>query len=37
VISEALGFGSEESRRLAQSLSSEVSRMLVAMMSKLQR
>ena len=37
VISKALGFGSEESRHLAESLSSEVSRMLVAMMNKLQK
>ncbi|MGA3081622.1 MAG: four helix bundle protein [Terracidiphilus sp.] len=37
VISEALGFGSDESRKLAGSLSGEVSRMLVAMMSKLRK
>ena len=37
VISEALGFGSEQSRRLAESLSCEVSRMLVAIMNKSQR
>jgi hypothetical protein len=37
VISETLGFGSEESRQLADSLSGEVSRMLVAMMNKLQK
>ena len=37
VISEALGFGSEESRKMADSLSVEVSKMLVAMMSKLQK
>jgi len=37
VISEALGFGSEESRQLAVSLSGEVSKMLVAMMSKLRK
>jgi four helix bundle protein len=37
VISKALGFGSEESRHLAESLSTEVSRMLVAMMNKLQK
>ena len=37
VISEALGFGSEESRQLADSLSGEVSRMLVAIMNKLQK
>ena len=36
VISEALGFGAEESRQLTASLSGEVSRMLVAMMHKLQ-
>jgi four helix bundle protein len=37
VISKALGFGSEESRKLAECLSGEVSRMLVAMMSKLRK
>jgi len=37
VISEALSFGSEESRQLADSLSGEVSRMLVAIMNKLQK
>jgi four helix bundle protein len=37
VISEALGFGSDESRKLANGLSGEVSRMLVAMMSKLRK
>jgi four helix bundle protein len=37
VISKALGFGSEESRELAKSLSGEVSRMLVAMISKLRK
>jgi four helix bundle protein len=36
VISKALGFGSEESRHLVEGLSGEVSKMLVAMMSKLQ-
>jgi four helix bundle protein len=35
VISEALDFGTEESRQIADSLSSEVSRMLVAIMNKL--
>jgi hypothetical protein len=37
VISAALGFGSEQSQQLAESLSGEVSRMLVAMMNKLHR
>jgi four helix bundle protein len=37
MISEALGFGSEDSRKLAASLSGEVSRMLVAMMGKLRK
>ena len=37
VISEALDFGSVESRQLADSLSVEVSKMLVAMMSKLRK
>ncbi|MGD0095127.1 MAG: four helix bundle protein [Terracidiphilus sp.] len=37
VISEALGFGSDASRKLAASLSGEISRMLVAMMSKLRK
>jgi four helix bundle protein len=37
VISKALGFGSEESRELAKSLSGEVSRMPVAMISKLRK
>jgi len=36
-ISAALGFGSEESLKLAQNLSEEVSRMLVAMMAALQK
>jgi four helix bundle protein len=36
-ISEALAFGSEKSRRLAESLSGEVSRMIVAIMGKLQK
>jgi four helix bundle protein len=35
VISGGLGFGTRESRDLADGLSDEVSRMLVAMMSKL--
>jgi four helix bundle protein len=35
VISTGLGFGSQESLRLAESLSDEVGRMLVAMMKKL--
>jgi four helix bundle protein len=35
VISKALSFGSEESLQLAESLSGEVSRMLVAIMNKL--
>jgi four helix bundle protein len=35
VISKELGFGKEESRAIANSLSDEVSRMLVAMMKKL--
>jgi four helix bundle protein len=37
IISEGLKFGIEQSRRTADSLSSEVSRMLVAMMSKLKK
>jgi four helix bundle protein len=37
VIAEALGFGSEEARRSAESLSEEVSRMLVAIMNKLRK
>ena len=37
VIAESLGFGSEESRRQADGLSEEVSRMLVAIMSKLRK
>lgn len=37
MISKALGFGSDESRQLAESLSEEVSRMLVAMMNKLRK
>lgn len=36
VISEGLGFGTEQGRKTALSLSAEVSRMLVAMMKKLQ-
>ena len=36
VISEGLGFGTDQTRRLAESLASEVGRMLVAMMGKLQ-
>jgi four helix bundle protein len=35
VISKELGFGKEESRAIANSLSDEVSRMLVAIMKKL--
>jgi four helix bundle protein len=37
VISEALGFGSAESRQLVVGLSEEVSKMLVSMMSKLRK
>jgi len=37
VIAKALDFGSEQSRQLAESLSDEVSRMVVAMMSKLRK
>jgi len=37
VISEALGFGSKQLQHSAESLSGEVSRMIVAMMSKLQK
>jgi four helix bundle protein len=37
VISAALGFGPEESRKMADSLSVEVSKMLVSIMSKLQK
>jgi four helix bundle protein len=37
VIAAALGFGEEKSRKLAENLTNEVSRMLVAMMSKLQK
>jgi four helix bundle protein len=37
VISEALSFGLEKERQQAESLSSEVSKMLVAMMNKLRR
>ncbi len=36
-IAEGLGFGNEATRRAAGGLSEEVSRMLVAMMSKLQK
>jgi len=36
VISDALQFGSEELRKVAESLSEEVSRMLIAIMGKLQ-
>jgi len=35
IIAEALGFGEEESRRLAESLADEVGRMLVVMIRKL--
>ncbi len=37
VISEALGFGSKQDRQLAEGLSEEVSRMVVAMMNKLRK
>jgi four helix bundle protein len=37
IISKALGFGSDEPRQLAEGLSGEVSRMLVAMMGKLRK
>jgi four helix bundle protein len=37
VISEALAYGSEESRKQADGLSAEVSKMLVTMMSKLKK
>jgi four helix bundle protein len=37
VIASALGFGEEKSRKLADSLTNEVSRMLVAMMNKLRK
>jgi len=37
VISAGLGFGAKESRDLAEGLSDEVSRMIVAMMSKLRK
>jgi four helix bundle protein len=37
VISEALGFGSEQLRQSAEGLSGEVSRMIVAMMGKLKK
>jgi hypothetical protein len=36
VIAGALAFGSEQSRQSAESLSGEVSRMIVAIMGKLQ-
>jgi four helix bundle protein len=37
VIAEGLGFGKEPSRRTVESLSNEVSRMLVAIMNKLKK
>ncbi|MDR3775791.1 MAG: four helix bundle protein [Terracidiphilus sp.] len=37
MIAQELNFGSEQERRLAQSLSEEVSRMLVAIMTKLRK
>jgi four helix bundle protein len=37
VIAGALGFGSEQSRQSAESLAGEVSRMIVAIMGKLQK
>jgi four helix bundle protein len=37
VIAAGLGFGDERSRKMAEDLTSEVSRMLVAMMKKLQK
>jgi four helix bundle protein len=37
VISKELGFGSEQSRQLAENLSGEVSKMLVAIMTKLRK
>jgi four helix bundle protein len=37
IISKELGFGSEQSRQLAENLSGEVSKMLVAMMTKLRK
>jgi len=37
VIAEALGFGSKQDRQLAEGLSEEVSRMLVAIMNKLRK
>jgi four helix bundle protein len=37
VISSALGFGAEKSRQLAEELSEEVSKMLVAVMNKLRK
>jgi four helix bundle protein len=37
VISQGLGFGTEKLRQSAESLSGEVSRMIVAMMGKLQK
>jgi four helix bundle protein len=37
IISKELGFGSDQSRQLAESLSGEVSKMLVAMMTKLRK
>jgi four helix bundle protein len=37
IIAEALGFGSEPSRRAARDLSDEVGRMLVTMMNKLKK
>lgn len=37
VIADGLGFGNVQARRIAGELSEEVSRMLVAMMSKLQK
>jgi four helix bundle protein len=37
VIADGLGFGGDQSRHVAEGLAEEVSRMLVAIMSKLQR
>jgi four helix bundle protein len=37
IISKELGFGSEQSRQLAENLSGEVSKMIVAMMTKLRK
>jgi four helix bundle protein len=37
LISKELGFGSEQSRQFAENLSGEVSKMLVAMMTKLRK